>query len=64
MLKETTGAFDVARTHDWQVSTYQEADALPTAPLRLNKLATLKTQPYEYKLHYKKRQHKQKKEVK
>jgi len=26
MLKETTGAFDVARTHDWQVSTDHESD--------------------------------------
>ena len=32
MLKETTGAFDGARTHDWQVSTDHESDALPTAP--------------------------------
>ena len=29
------GAFDGARTHDWQVSTDQESDALPTAPCRL-----------------------------
>jgi len=28
LLKETTGAFDGARTHDWQVSTDHESDAL------------------------------------
>ena len=33
MLKETTGAFDGARTHDWQVSI--ESEALPTASRRL-----------------------------
>ena len=27
--------FDGARTHDWQVSTDHESDALPTAPQRL-----------------------------
>ena len=32
MLKETTGAFDGARTHDWWVSTDHKSDALPTAP--------------------------------
>ena len=32
MLKETTGAFDRTRTHDWQVSTDHESYALPTAP--------------------------------
>ena len=26
LLKETTGAFDGARTHDWQVSTDHESD--------------------------------------
>ena len=26
------GAFDEARTHDWQVSTDHESNALPTAP--------------------------------
>jgi len=31
LLKETTGAFDGVRTHDWQVSTDHESDALPTA---------------------------------
>ena len=35
LLKETTGVFDGARTHDWQVSTDLESDALPTAPHRL-----------------------------
>ena len=35
LLKETTGAFDRAWTHDWQVSTDQESDTLPTAPRRL-----------------------------
>ena len=35
LLKETTGAFDGARTHDWQVSTDNESDALPTSPHRL-----------------------------
>jgi len=29
LLKETTGAFDGARTHDWQVSTDHESYALP-----------------------------------
>jgi len=29
------GAFDGARTHDWQVSTDHESDALPTASHRL-----------------------------
>jgi len=32
LLKETTGAFDGALTHDWQVSTDQESDTLATAP--------------------------------
>ena len=36
MFKETTGAFDGARTHVWQVSTDHESDALPTVPRRLN----------------------------
>ena len=31
LLKETTGAFDEARTHDWQVSTDHKSDALATA---------------------------------
>ena len=35
LLKETTRAFDGARTHDWQVSTDHKSDALPTAPRRL-----------------------------
>ena len=35
LLKETTGAFDGARTHNWQVSTDHESDALPPAPHRL-----------------------------
>ena len=34
MLKETTGAFDGALTHDWQASTDYESDVLPTAPSR------------------------------
>ena len=32
MLKETTGAFDGAQTHDWQASTDNESDELPTEP--------------------------------
>ena len=32
------GAFDWAGTHDWQVSTDHESDALPTAPRRPLKL--------------------------
>ena len=28
------GAFDGARTHDWQASTVYESDVLPTAPDR------------------------------
>ena len=32
MLKETTGAFDGAQTHDWQASTDNESDELPTKP--------------------------------
>ena len=36
LLKETTGAFDGARTHDWQVSIYHESDMLTTAPRRLS----------------------------
>ena len=32
LLKETAGAFDGARTHDWQVSTNHKSDAIPTAP--------------------------------
>ena len=35
MLKETTGAFDGAWTHDWQASTDYESDMLPSAPCRL-----------------------------
>ena len=35
MLKETTGAFDGARTLGWQVSKDQKSDALPTAPRRV-----------------------------
>ena len=35
MLKETTGAFNGARAHDWHVSTDHESDALPTALLYL-----------------------------
>ena len=31
LLKETTGAFDEARTHDWQVSTDHKSDVLATA---------------------------------
>ena len=30
LLKETTGAFDGARTRDWRVSNDHESDALPT----------------------------------
>ena len=36
MLKETTGAFDLARTHDWQPSTGYELDTLLTAPHQCN----------------------------
>ena len=36
LLKETTGAFDGVWTHDWQVFTDHESDALPTAPRRLS----------------------------
>ena len=35
MLKETTGAFNGARNHDWRVSADHESDALSTAPRRL-----------------------------
>ena len=33
--RKTAGAFDGARTHDWQVSTDHESDAISTAPRRL-----------------------------
>ena len=32
MKQRGEGGFDGARTHDWQVSTDHESDALPTAP--------------------------------
>jgi len=35
LIKETTGAFDGAQTHDWPVSTDYKSDVLPTAPRRL-----------------------------
>jgi len=38
LLNETIGAFDGARTHNWQVSTDHESDELPTAPRPLNAL--------------------------
>ena len=31
LLNKTTGAFDGARTHDWQAASDYESDALPTA---------------------------------
>ena len=45
MLKETTGAFDGARNHDWQVSTHPESDVLPIAPRRL----WWKLQPFHFR---------------
>ena len=35
LIMETMGAFDGDRTHDWQVSTDHESDALHTAPRHL-----------------------------
>ena len=32
LLNETMGSFDGARTHDWQVSTDRESDALTSVP--------------------------------
>ena len=41
MIKETTGAFDGAWTHNWQVSTNHESDALPTVPRHLKSLLVM-----------------------
>ena len=35
LLKETMGAFDWTQTHDWQVSTDNKSDTLPTVPHHL-----------------------------
>ena len=44
LAQGNSGAFDGARTHDWQVSTDHESDALSTAPRRLFLyVSTLKT---------------------
>ena len=37
LLKAATGAFDGTQTHDWQVSTNHESDALPNAPRTLDR---------------------------
>ena len=41
LLKEITGAFDGARTQDWQASTNYESDALPAMPRRSLDLVTV-----------------------